>query len=115
MTGLYYYEQRYYDPSKSTFLAVDPLTDKHPDYTPYAYCYNNPINYIDPFGLDTFNINVGNQSIDRISVKNSESHTFNIINGDETNTTTLDISDDGLVKFSCKNKVMELCLNTIIK
>lgn len=95
----YSYKYRMYDARIGRFFSVDPMTDKHPDYTPYAYCYNNPINYIDPFGLDTFNINVGNQSIDRISVKNSESHTFNIINGDETNTTTLDINDDGLVKF----------------
>ena len=99
MLDWYDYGARMYDPTLGRWHVVDPMTDKHPDYTPYAYCYNNPINYIDPFGLDTFNINVGNQSIDRIGVKNSESHTFNIINGDETNTTTLDINDDGLVKF----------------
>ncbi len=26
----------------------------HHDYTPYAYVYNNPVNFIDPLGLDTF-------------------------------------------------------------
>jgi len=34
------------------------MSSKHPDYTPYAYVYNNPINYTDPFGLDTLNINL---------------------------------------------------------
>lgn len=35
------------------FITVDPMTFKHPDYTPYAFCYNNPVLYIDPLGLDT--------------------------------------------------------------
>ncbi len=36
---------------------VDPMIEKHYDYTPYAYVYNNPIRHIDPFGLDTLLIN----------------------------------------------------------
>lgn len=51
MTGLYYYEKRYYDPNKSTFLAVDPLAEKYSSLSPYAYCANNPLRYIDPDGM----------------------------------------------------------------
>ena len=29
------------------------MIEKHFDYTPYAYVYNNPIALIDPFGLDS--------------------------------------------------------------
>lgn len=50
LTGLYYYEQRYYDASKSTFLGVDPLAEKRLWLTPYNYCSNNPITRIDPTG-----------------------------------------------------------------
>jgi len=98
-TSYTYFGARYYDSELSGWLSVDPMSDKYPMLSPYAYCANNPINSVDPLGLDTFNINVRNHSIDRISVKNSESHTFNIINGDETNTLTLDINDYGLVEF----------------
>jgi RHS repeat-associated protein len=44
---------RYYDPEIGRWMCPDPLADKHPDYTPYAYVYNQPTNLIDPFGLDS--------------------------------------------------------------
>ena len=36
--------------SEQRFTSVDPLADKLPDYSPYAYTLNNPINMIDPDG-----------------------------------------------------------------
>ncbi len=51
MSGLYYYGARYYDPSVSGFLSVDPLADKFPTQTSYINAYNNPIKYIDVDGL----------------------------------------------------------------
>ena len=49
-TGLYYYGARYYDPKISLWLGVDPLAEKYPNISPYAYVANNPINAIDPDG-----------------------------------------------------------------
>jgi len=49
-TGLYNYGARYYDPSLSLWLGVDPLADKFPGWNPYNYTMNNPINMIDPDG-----------------------------------------------------------------
>lgn len=36
---------------------MDPFIEKHFDITPYNYVLNNPLIYIDPFGLDTLNAN----------------------------------------------------------
>ena len=47
---LYYYGARYYDPQKSVFHGVDPKAEKSPGTSPFAYCSNNPIKYIDPDG-----------------------------------------------------------------
>ncbi|WP_430612253.1 RHS repeat-associated core domain-containing protein [Flavobacterium sp. JP2137] len=51
-TGMYYYGARYYDPKTSLFLSVDPLAEKYPNWNPYAYTFNNPINFIDPTGME---------------------------------------------------------------
>ncbi|MFD0975275.1 SpvB/TcaC N-terminal domain-containing protein [Salinimicrobium gaetbulicola] len=49
-TGLYYYGARYYDARTSVWQSVDPLAQKYPDVSPYAYVANNPLKYIDPDG-----------------------------------------------------------------
>ncbi len=55
-TGLYYYGARFYNPSTSIWLSVDPLAEKAPDWTPYRYAFNNPIRFIDPNGLYEYTV-----------------------------------------------------------
>ena len=47
-TGMYYYEARYYAPP--VFTSRDPLFEKYFWMSPYAYCANNPVKYVDPDG-----------------------------------------------------------------
>ena len=47
---MYYYGARYYDPRISIWYSTDPLAKKYPNISPYVYCANNPINFIDPDG-----------------------------------------------------------------
>lgn len=49
-TGLYYYRARYYDPSSSRFISVDPF-GLLGGINSYAYTFNNPIRFRDPYGL----------------------------------------------------------------
>jgi len=51
-TGLYYAKARYYDPKMSVFLSVDPMLEKYPSWSPYNYTLNNPINLVDPTGME---------------------------------------------------------------
>ena len=46
-TGLYYFNQRYYDPSLGRFLTEDPADQ---GLNPYAYAGNSPLMYVDPDG-----------------------------------------------------------------
>ncbi|GHV45751.1 hypothetical protein FACS1894180_8510 [Bacteroidia bacterium] len=48
--NLYDYSARHYDPVIGSFTTVDPLAEKTYAWSPYAYCYGNPINRIDPDG-----------------------------------------------------------------
>ena len=50
--GLWWYdnEARQYDPLTMRFTTLDPLAADYPSLSPYAYCANNPVNYIDPDG-----------------------------------------------------------------
>ncbi len=50
-TGYSYYGARYYTDRLSICLSVDPLADKYPHLSSYAYCADNPVKYIDPDGM----------------------------------------------------------------
>ena len=50
-TGFYYLNSRYYDPSVGRFLNADSALYKSMlGFNLFAYCENNPVYYIDPYG-----------------------------------------------------------------
>ena len=62
LLGIYAYAQTPFDsfaPEESRpvtdnirkWLSVDPLADKYPNISPYAYCNWNPVKYVDPDGM----------------------------------------------------------------
>ncbi len=53
-SGFHYYGARYYWSEVLTgWLSVDPMADKYPGISPYAYCAWNPVKLVDPNGMDT--------------------------------------------------------------
>ena len=46
---------RHYHPTLSIWLSVDPMADKYPGVSPYAYCGNNPVRLVDPDGRKVVN------------------------------------------------------------
>ena len=51
-TGYSYFDARYYNSTYSIWLSVDPMSDKYPSLSPYAYCADNPIKLVDSNGED---------------------------------------------------------------
>lgn len=50
-TGYGYFGARYMDHELMTgWLSVDPMSDKYPSISPYAYCAWNPVRLVDPDG-----------------------------------------------------------------
>ncbi len=52
---LYDYGARLYDPAAAFWTSPDPLCEKYYNISPYAFCNNNPVTFIDPDGrfIDT--------------------------------------------------------------
>ena len=52
--NFYDFEARTYDPTLMRFTGIDPLAEKYPSISPYVFCLNNPVLYIDPNGMDNY-------------------------------------------------------------
>ena len=62
-TGYGYFGARYMDHELMTgWLSVDPLADKYPGISPYAYCAWNPVKLVDPDGREIILTSIFNQN-----------------------------------------------------
>ena len=61
-TGFGYFGARYMDHELMTmWLSVDPMADKYPSISPYAYCSWNPMRLVDPDGKETLETDIVNK------------------------------------------------------
>jgi RHS repeat-associated protein len=70
--NMYDYSARHLALDAPRFTTVDPLAELHYDYSPYAYVLNNPIKYIDPFGMDTIYAYKDGTEFDRIKAEGDD-------------------------------------------
>ena len=56
----YDFGARMYDASLCRWQSVDPMCEKYADLSPYNYCVNNPLVYVDPNGEDAMITIMGN-------------------------------------------------------
>ncbi len=50
----YDFGARWYYSTVPSFTKPDPMAEKYPWLSPYLYCANNPVNYVDPDGRDVY-------------------------------------------------------------
>ena len=87
-TGYSYFGARYLDHELMTaWLSVDPMADKYPNISPYAYCAWNPIKLVDPDGreVDEWQINLLTGEMTKTGDRGGNSHQIiTFINPDGT-------------------------------
>ena len=81
-TGYDYFGARYYSPMIGHWLSPDPLSNKYPNISPYAYCGWNPLKYIDPNGM-------------YIEVSQNGDGTYSVISGEVNDDKNIYIVTDG--------------------
>ena len=52
------YGARLYDPYIASWISPDPLSRKYPNISPYVFCNNNPVNFVDPDGRDWYSYTI---------------------------------------------------------
>ena len=75
------YGARMYDPATARWLSPDPLSDQYYSLSPYSFCAGNPINYVDPDGMDIWSIN---RSGEINWIESSEEHRLYSLNNNGT-------------------------------
>ena len=53
-SGHYDFGARWYSPRTARWSTQDPLAEKYHSISPYAYCAGNPINLVDPNGMNWY-------------------------------------------------------------
>ncbi|MDE5813824.1 MAG: hypothetical protein K2H72_06015, partial [Muribaculaceae bacterium] len=52
----YDFGARNYYPAVPAFTRIDQMAEKYPWLSPYLYCGNDPVNFVDPTGMDSWTL-----------------------------------------------------------
>jgi RHS repeat-associated protein len=106
-SGMYYFEARYQSPP--VFISRDPLFEKYPMFSPYSYCANNPLRYIDPTG-ETIVI-TGEEAETAVSHMQSRTKNLTFTRGEDGRisvTGKAKTSEERFMKKNIENKKIEV-------
>ena len=102
-SGFHYYGARYYWSETLTgWLSVDPLADKYPSISPYAYCAWNPVKLVDPEGCEV--VDYYDRNGRWLGTDGKTDHVAYVAKSVTKNSKGLVVSADGVQKLSITNE-----------
>ena len=129
-------EARWYYPAVCRTTTMDPLAEKYYSTSPYAWCGNNPVRFVDPEGMDIYDIDstgtivrqeenkekdilwIVDKDKNRIDGKSIEFEygTIKTQQNDSTTTLTFNTNQDGAkaFQFLADNSIVEYLLVTTL-
>ena len=85
------------------FLTIDPMAEKYFQMSPYSYCANNPIRYIDPTGMYIDNYGVDENG--KVSLLEKTDDEYDVLYAIDKNSKKKDTNSDSQVDESDGQKV----------
>ena len=70
--NLYDFHARPYDATRAQWTSPDPLAEKYYSISPYAYCANNPLKFIDPDGRESLIFFNANKETDKTLISGAK-------------------------------------------
>ena len=104
-SGFDFMQYRTYEPDMKRFLQMDPMAEKYPGLSPYAYAANNPLKFIDTRGdtLDVGGLNKGQTALSYIQSMFGDDVAQRITMGEggrvSFDTEGLDLSEDSALEL----------------